>query len=121
MGAEYDAGLEDLLGLDGITFFIDDEGHYTVKFIVKRVETSSQKPHGLSYSLTLHGEDGERLIGFDNAHPVRPTSGPAGKSKQSHDHRHRLQTVRPYQYQDAATLLADFWEQVDSILKEKGV
>jgi hypothetical protein len=26
-----------------------------------------------------------------------------------------------YQYQDGATLVADFWREVDSVLKEKGV
>jgi hypothetical protein len=29
--------------------------------------------------------------------------------------------VRPYEYQDAATLLADFWKKVDAVLREKGV
>jgi hypothetical protein len=37
------------------------------------------------------------------------------------DHRHRLQTVKPYAYKDAATLLADFWQAVDAVLKERGV
>ena len=31
---------------------------------------SSEKPHGLDYSLALHGPDGERVVGFDNAHPI---------------------------------------------------
>jgi hypothetical protein len=35
-----------------------------------RVPASAEKPHGLDYSLTLHGPDGEWLVGFDNAHPV---------------------------------------------------
>jgi len=37
---------------------------------VTRVPSSREKPHGIDYSLTLHGPDGERLVGFDNAHPV---------------------------------------------------
>jgi hypothetical protein len=37
------------------------------------------------------------------------------------DHRHRLRTVRAYAYRDAATLLADFWQTVDAVLREKGV
>jgi len=37
------------------------------------------------------------------------------------DHRHRLRTVRPYDYRDGATLLADFWQSVDAVLKERGV
>src|SRR5580700_644031 len=77
---------------------------------------SPERPHGLDYSLTLHGPDGERLVGFDNAHPV-------GRRKRGepHDHRHRLRSIRPYEYRDAATLLADFWETVDAVLRERGV
>ena len=37
------------------------------------------------------------------------------------DHRHRLRTIRAYEYQDAATLLGDFWETVDALLRERGV
>ncbi len=33
----------------------------------------------------------------------------------------RLQTVHTYGYQDAATVLADFREMVDAILKERGL
>jgi hypothetical protein len=29
--------------------------------------------------------------------------------------------VRPYEYTDAATLLADFWAEVDAVLEERGV
>ena len=28
--------------------------------------------------------------------------------------------VKPYAYEDAATLLADFWQAVDAVLKERG-
>lgn len=74
------------------------------------------KPHGLDYSLTLHGPDGERLVGFDNAHPV-------GRQRRGdpQDHRHRLRTIRPYDYRDAATLLGDFWTTVDAVLRDRGV
>jgi len=121
MGAELDAGLENLLELNGVSFFVDEAGRYTVKFVVIRVPVTKERPHGLSYSLTLHDANGERLVGFDNAHSVRAQSGPAGKSSQAHDHTHRLKTIRPYDYKDAATLLADFWKQVDGVLREKGV
>jgi len=30
-------------------------------------------------------------------------------------------TIRTYEYQDAATLLADFWDAVDAVLRERGV
>jgi hypothetical protein len=65
---------------------------------------------------THKGPDGEQLVGFDNAHPV-------GRQKRGEpqDHRHRLRSIRPYEYRDAATLLADFWTMVDAVLRERGV
>jgi hypothetical protein len=58
--------------------------------------------------LTLHGPGGQRLIGFDNAHSVRESGGPGGKRWGPLDHKHRMETVRPYRFEYAATLLADF-------------
>ena len=108
MSVERDEGLDALLGLDGETFFVDANGHYRVKFVVKRVKADERKPHGLNYSLTLHDKSGERIVGFDNAHPVPTQGGPAGKKRVVNDHRHRFKTIRPYDYKDAATLLEDF-------------
>jgi hypothetical protein len=76
----------------------------------------------LDYSLTLHGPDGERLGGFDNAHPVegQKRGGPQ-------DHRHTPvkpgyeRRTRAYEYRDAATLLAEFWGTVDAVLRQRGV
>ncbi len=87
-----------------------------MKFVVTQVPVFAEKPHGIDYSLTLHGLDGERLVGFDNAHPVR------GQGRgDPQEHRHRLCTVWPYEYSDATTLLADFWNMVDAVLRERGV
>lgn len=116
-----DPGLDTLLDLDGQAMVVDPAGEYWVKFTVRRVPVSRERPHGLSYSLTLHADDGERLVGFDNAHPIRPAAGPSGHVRRSRNHRHRLRTVRAYEYTDAATLLADFWSEVDLVLKERGV
>jgi hypothetical protein len=117
-----DPSLDTLLDLDGELFVIDPNGGHWVKFIVKRVPVSEDRPHGLSYSLTLHASSGERLVGFDNTHPVAAQAGPAARStKRAHDHKHRLRTVRPYDYQDAASLLTDFWAEVEAVLAERGV
>ena len=107
-----------MLDLHGQTFFVD-ENHW-VKFEVRRIEATPEKPHGLSYSLTLHDASGERLVGFDNAHAVSDVKGPGGKAKRKFDHKHRLRTIRPYDYSDAGTLLEDFWAEVDAVLREKG-
>ncbi len=121
MATSSDNALDDLLALDGVRFFVDSEGRYVVGFVVKKVEPSPERPHGLSYSLTLLDEDGNRLVGFDNAHPVSTQRGPAGRRRPVYDHRHGRDTVRPYDYRDAASLLADFWQQVERVLRERGV
>jgi hypothetical protein len=64
-----DPSLDTLLDLDGQVLVID-EGGYWVKFVVHQVPATADKPHGLDYTLTMHGPDGGRLVGFDNAHPV---------------------------------------------------
>jgi len=43
------------------------------------------------------------------------------KRGQAQDHRHRLRTIKGYDYRDAATLLEDFWTVVDTVLRERGV
>ena len=110
-----------LLDLDSQVFVVDAKGQYWVRFSVSRVVSAPERPHGLNYLLTLHGPGGERLVGFDNTHPVRESRGPGGKSRSALDHRHRMETIRPYRFKDAAMLLEDFWTEVDKVLKERGV
>lgn len=83
-----DPRLDTLLLLDGKSFVADADGKYWVKFVVKQVEASPERPHGLNYSLTLHDEDGARLIGFENAHAVREGSGPGAQTRIEYDHKH---------------------------------
>jgi hypothetical protein len=111
-----DPSLDVLLDLDGQVLVVDPEGGHWVRFVVTLVPATAEKPHGLDYSLTLHGPDGERLVGFDNTHPV-------GQQKRgdAQDHRHRLRTIKAYDYRHAATLLEDFWALVDTVLRERGV
>lgn len=120
-GRDRDPGIEPLLDLDGQVFVVDAKDGYWVRFSVNRVASTPERPHGLKYSLTLHGPDGSRLIGFDNAHSVPESRGPGGKSRGPLDHKHRLETVRPYRFKDATVLVEDFWAEVDKLLKEKGV
>jgi Family of unknown function (DUF6516) len=79
-----------LLDLDGQVLVVDPEGGHWVRFVVTRVPVSSDKPHGLDYSLTLHSSDGQRLVSYDNAHPVDRQ-----KRGEPQDHRHRLKAVKP--------------------------
>ena len=110
-----DSSLDTLLDLHGQVLVINQAG-YWVKFVVHQVPVTTDKPHGLDYSLTMHGPDGGRLVGLDNAHSV------AGKGRgAAKDHRHRLRVVKPYDYSDAASLLEVFWREVDSVLNEQGI
>ena len=105
-----DPGLDTLLDLHGQTLFVDEAGHW-VKFVVVRTEVTPERPHGLSYSLTLHAPDGERLAGLDKTHPLKERRGPGTRKRGESDHRNRLRTVGPYDYKDAAALLQDFWSE----------
>ena len=117
----HDLGLDDLLALDGVALVVDRAGKHWVKFVCLKVPPSPERPHGVSYSLTLHTAKGERIVGFDNAHSVAVGSGPSRRTLMTHDHRHRHGATKPYAYRDAATLLRDFWNEVDAVLREKGV
>lgn len=112
-----DSGLDTLLLLDGERFVID--GGFWVKFEVKQVPASPEKPHGLDYSLTMHDSRGWRLVGFDNAHSVREGSGPGARTRIEYDHQHNGKRVRFYEYSSALDLLTDFWNEVDLVLKER--
>jgi len=112
-----DSSLDNLLLLDGERFVV--EGGFWVKFEIKQVSATAERPHGLDYSLTLHDAAGERLLGFDNAHSIREGSGPGARTRIEFDHKHKGERVRFYEYEDAATLLSDFWEEVDKILDER--
>ena len=110
---ETDTNLETLLDLDGQVFLINEKTRYWVKFVVKRVPATAVRPQGLSYALTLHNADNERVLGFDNAHAIKPHP--------THDHLHEGERVKPYPYTDAITLLQDFWQAVDKHLQQEGI
>lgn len=109
-----------LLDFDG-AIYLFEEG-YWVKIEVKRTAPTPQRPHGLSYSLTLHDPEGTRLLGFDNAHA--PPRGGRYKAKPvAHDHWHRAEKDkgRPYEFRSALQLVQDFLDEVERILGERGV
>ena len=111
-----DPSLDTFLDLDGQVLVIDEAG-YWVKLVVHQVPAAADRPHGLDYTLTLHGPNGERLVGFDNAHPVAGQRKGAAKDHTSH----RLRTVRPYDYTGAGALVSAFWSEVESVMRERGV
>ena len=99
------------------------EGGYWIKFEIRRVKTAKERPHGLSYSFTLHAPEGTRLVGFDNAHGVPATGSRFKRLPDANDHWHRTENDpgRPYQFKDAETLIDDFFDEVERALSERGI
>ena len=99
-----------------------DEG-YWFKFEIARVNSTPERPHGLRYAFTLHDSDGNRLVGFDNAHGIAPLGSRFRRVGAEHDHWHRTgdDPGRPYAFTTADQLLADFFAEVRRVLDERGV
>jgi Family of unknown function (DUF6516) len=112
-------GLAYLLDLDGEEIIYD--GGYVARFTVKRIATTQEKPHGVSYSLTFHAPDGRRLMGYDNAHGVPHRGGRFVRRQSAFDHWHRDETDegQPYRFVSAEKLIADFFDEIARILKER--
>ncbi len=109
-----------LLDLDG-EILVQEMGCW-VKIEARQIEKpTKQCPHGIKYSLTLHDKSGKRLLGFDNAHPVKTRKrGRFIGRKIVYDHMHTNSSDDPvpYIFESAEQLLSDFFIEVDRILKE---
>ena len=110
-----DTSLDTLLDLDGEIFPMDN-GYWT-KFQASRVPPTEQIPHGIRYSLTLHDRNNTRVLGFDNAHTFKPKKNRYIARKITWDHKHKMERIRPYEFESASRLLDDFWKDVEEILK----
>jgi uncharacterized protein DUF6516 len=119
VGPEY--ALEFLLAFDGHRHHYP-EGYYA-KFEIKRTELTAARPHGLRYSFTLHGPDGARLIGFDNAHAIPPVGSRFKERSAAMDHWHRTEndSGRPYQFVSAEKLIEDFFDEIERVLTERAI
>ena len=116
-----DHALEFLLGFDGRIHHL--KAGYWLKFEVKRIAVTGERPHGLSYSFTLHAPDGTRLVGFDNAHRVPGRGSRFRQLPVANDHWHRTESDpgRPYQFKDIETLIDDFFDEIEGVLGERGI
>jgi Family of unknown function (DUF6516) len=77
----------------------------------------------LRYAFTLHDPNGNRLIGFDNAHGVSPRGSRFRKPETEHDLWHRTgdDEGRPYQFTTISRLIVDFFAEVRRVLAELGI
>lgn len=105
--------LEYLLAFNGRVHHL--ERGYWIKFEIQKILPTKERLHALRYSFTLHAPNGKRLLGFDNAHALGQTG--------QYDHWHRTShdKGRPYNFIDADTLLADFYNELQRTLKELGI
>eukprot|EP01034_Spumella_vulgaris_P026981 gene26981-33635_t len=100
---------------------IDQGDGYWVKFEAWVVPVSKDIPHGVRYALTLHEPYGKRILGYDNAHAVKPPKKfkyAGTKLPYDHKHQHVSDKGVPYEFKDAHQLLSDFFVEVDRVLKE---
>jgi hypothetical protein len=114
-----DIGLDTLLDLDGSV--LEQEGGFWIKIEARQVPASEHALHDIRYSLTLHDKHGVRVLGYDNAHAVKPPKRFkfAGR-RLPYDHRHRTSSDKgvPYAVESAQRLLEDFLSEVDRVIKE---
>ncbi len=114
-----DPGITTLLDLHGQ--IIEQGNGYWIKIEAWRVEMSVDVPHGIRYSLTLHEPYGTRILGYDNAHAIKPPKKfKFAGLRLTYDHRHRHVSDKgvPYGFRDAHQLLSDFFSEVDKVLEE---
>jgi hypothetical protein len=114
-----DASAAYLIDLDGQIMELGSG--FWIKISARRVPASSERPAGIDYSLCLFSPEDERLLCYDNAHPIREGTGPGAKKSKMNDHVHRGGRILPYAYANAAALLEAFWNDVNRILDERGV
>ena len=71
--------------------------------------------------MTLHDRHGTRVLGYDNAHAVKPPKKfKFAGQRLPYDHRHRTASDKgvPYAFESASRLLEDFFAEVDRVIKE---
>lgn len=68
----------------------------------------------------LHDRSNIRILGYDNAHGIKPKRKQFGAKREVWDHRHERRIVEPYEFENAGQLLEDFWQDVNRLLGEEG-
>ncbi len=117
--SEGDRTLANLLDLDGEEIVY--EGGFVARFKAAPIAAAPERPHGIRYSLTLHDPQGTRVLGYDNAHRVPHRGGRHVADAVPFDHWDRDETDpgRPYDFTDAETLIVDFFDEIERILRER--
>lgn len=111
--ALHDEAMRRLLDYDHRRYWLANG--WSIRFRIAEVAVTTERPHGIKYSFTLHDVDRTRLLGFDNAHGLPRVL--------AYDHRHRFRRTAelvPYQYQGADELICDFFAAVEMACRQEG-
>ena len=109
--------LDYLLDLDVEEFTLN--GGYWVKIEAALTPQTAERPHGIRYCLTLHDKYNNRILGFDNAHSIKPGKKFKGRIIEfDHMHKNLADKGTPYEFKNANQLLEDFFNRVDEIVKK---
>lgn len=118
--SDYQLCLDVLLDMHGTEVHRDDGYSYRIQ--AWTAPPTKEIPHGVRYSLTLHDEHKTRVMGFDNAHGIKPPKkgGFAGR-KVIYDHLHRTPIDKgvPYEFESPAKLIEDFFNKIDEVILER--
>lgn len=79
-------------------------------------------PDGVNYALTLHDSNNTRILGFDNADAFKPEKMKYGARKITWDHKHKMNKVRPYEFESInsmAQLLSSENQKLLKVINEK--
>ncbi len=109
-----DEALRRLLDFDRRRYWLANG--WSIRFRVAEVAVTTERPHGIKYSFTLHDVDRTRLLGYDNAHGLPRV--------QAYDHRHRFRRTMElvsYDYRGADELICDFFAAVEMACRQEAV
>jgi len=113
---------------DAVMSAFDNQVHwfehgYHATFRFWKTPTQQEGKHPYRYELVLHDPGGVRIMGYDNAHPIKWKSGVFTKHSENPDHFHRTKSDagRPYEFVSLTKLLDDFYTRVEQTLRELGI
>ena len=117
---DYENCLDVLLDMHGTE--VHREDGYCYRIQAWKVRPTKEIPHGIRYSLTLHDQYNTRVLGFDNAHAIKPSKkGKIAGKRVVYDHLHRTPHDKgvPYEFDSPAKLIQDFFIKVDEVIEDR--
>ena len=110
--------LDTLLALNNTEYH--EENGYWYKIEARKVAVTTERPHGIRYSLTLHDNHNQRIFGIDNAHapPKQKKKYSAQVIEYDHLHNDKNDKGTAYHFESADNLISYFFKRINKILNE---